>query len=72
MVSYLENAKLECKKVFLNEFKCIFKKTIDAYANEKILYKDGFRLCYIKTFNYREKVGGKNISKHKLFADFMV
>lgn len=35
---------------------------MDAYANEKKnLYKDGFRLCYIKAFKYREKVGGKNI-----------
>lgn len=39
---------------------------------KKNLYKDGFRLCYIKTFNHRKKVGGKTISKHELFADFMV
>lgn len=40
--------------------------------NKVNLYKDGFRLCYIKTCNNRKKVGGKNISKNELIADFII
>lgn len=40
---------------------------------KKIYMKIGFDCVILKHYyNYRKKVGGKNISKHELFADFMV
>lgn len=49
ILSYLEHAKLVCKKVFLNEIKCIWKnRWMRMRMKKKNLYKDGFRLCYIK------------------------